>query len=152
MSNTLDTSHLDIDTFPWASSDVPGINARYKVIRCSIQNNSYTLWSEFLGPGFYGRHSHGGGVHAYTFSGSWHYLEYDWIAKAGSYVYEQPLSAHTLEILEASVVMFVIEGTIIDLDADGGMLGYRDAATQLKEYQADLERQGLELPRELITS
>jgi len=43
-----------------------------------------------------GRHRHRGPVFACTLEGSWRYLEYDWVARAGSYVHESPGAIHTL--------------------------------------------------------
>ena len=43
-----------------------------------------------------GRHRHRGPVFACTLEGSWRYLEYDWVARPGSYVHESPGVIHTL--------------------------------------------------------
>ena len=34
------------------------------------------------------KHRHTGPVWGYTFSGSWHYLEYEYVNRAGSFIYE----------------------------------------------------------------
>ncbi len=50
-------------------------------------------------PGFQApKHLHRGEVHAYTLEGCWHYLEYDWVSRAGDYVYEPPDTAHMLKV------------------------------------------------------
>ena len=44
------------------------------------------------------RHVHTGGqVMSYVIQGSWHYLEHDWVASAGSWVWEPPGDLHTLD-------------------------------------------------------
>ena len=48
------------------------------------------------GAGLVNRHYHPHQVFAYTISGKWGYLEHDWIATAGDFVYEAPGEAHTL--------------------------------------------------------
>ena len=48
------------------------------------------------GPGLVNRHYHPQQVFAYTISGKWGYLEHDWVATAGDFVYEAPGEAHTL--------------------------------------------------------
>ena len=35
-------------------------------------------------------------VHGYVIKGRWHYLEHDWVAETGSYVFEPPGEIHTL--------------------------------------------------------
>jgi len=48
-------------------------------------------WADILyakGPGLVNRHYHPHQVFAYTISGKWGYLEHDWVATAGDFVYE----------------------------------------------------------------
>ena len=51
--------------------------------------------------------------------GHWRYLEHDWVAKPGTFIYEPAGEAHTLVITEDSpepaVIMFVVEGGLIYL-------------------------------------
>lgn len=44
-------------------------------------------------------HIHTGVVFGYTIRGTWHYREYDWVARAGSVIHEEPDSLHTFEVL-----------------------------------------------------
>ena len=61
-----------------------------------------------------GTHYHVGTVRGYTLRGHWRYLEHDWVAKPGTFIYEPAGEAHTLVITEDSpepaVIMFVVEG------------------------------------------
>ena len=60
-------------------------------------------WCDILyakGPGLVNRHYHPQQVFAYTISGKWGYLEHDWVATAGDFVYEAPGEAHTLVAYE----------------------------------------------------
>jgi 2,4'-dihydroxyacetophenone dioxygenase len=45
------------------------------------------------------RHYHPRQIFAYTISGTWGYLEHDWVA-TGDWVYEAPGEAHTLVAYE----------------------------------------------------
>ena len=45
-----------------------------------------------------GVHYHVGIVRGYTMRGHWRYLEHDWIAKPGTFIYEPAGEAHTLVI------------------------------------------------------
>ena len=53
-------------------------------------------------------------------AGRWRYLEHDWIAEPGTYIYEPAGEAHTLVITEDSpepmIAFFVVEGGLIYLD------------------------------------
>jgi hypothetical protein len=88
--------------------------------------------------------------------GHWRYLEHDWIAKPGTYIYEPAGEAHTLVITEDSpepmIATFIVEGGLIYLDkpVNGGFAAYEDGFTLLdlsrKYYhQADLDVRQLDL-------
>jgi len=48
--------------------------------------------------GVLSRHRHPAPVHGYVIKGRWRYLEHDWTAEQGSYVYEPPGETHTLVV------------------------------------------------------
>ena len=48
--------------------------------------------------GVLSRHIHPSVVVGYVIKGSWRYLEHDWVARAGSFVYEPPGEIHTLVV------------------------------------------------------
>jgi len=85
-----------------------------------------------------GTHYHVGTVHGYTMRGHWRYLEHDWIAKPGTYIYEPAGEAHTLVITDDSpepmITMFVVEGGLIYLDKpkEGSFAAYEDGFTLLE--------------------
>ncbi len=84
-----------------------------------------------------GIHYHVGTVRGYTLAGHWRYLEHDWIAKAGTFIYEPAGEAHTLVVTddspEPALILFIVEGGLIYLDkpADGGFAAYEDGFTVL---------------------
>lgn len=61
-----------------------------------------------------GVHYHVGTVRGYTLQGHWRYLEHDWLAKPGTFIYEPAGEAHTLVVTEdspeAALIMFIVEG------------------------------------------
>jgi quercetin dioxygenase-like cupin family protein len=84
--------------------------------------------------GVLSRHRHPQPVHGFVLKGSWHYLEHDWTASEGSYVYEAPGETHTL-VVEADVpemiTLFKVNGAMIYIDPDGEVLGYEDVFTKI---------------------
>ena len=94
--------------------------------------------------GFISRHAHPSPVHAFVIAGSWHYAERDWIATAGSYVFEPPGDVHTL-IADAgeSLTMFWITGTLIELDPQGRTVGYADVFTRIEQASRHFAQVGL---------
>lgn len=90
------------------------------------------------------RHAHPAPVHGYVISGRWRYAERDWVAEAGTYIFEPPGDIHTLMALEGeSQTLFWITGTLIEIDASGKPSGYADVFTRIAQAEAHFEAVGL---------
>ena len=98
-----------------------------------------------------GTHYHVGTVRGYTVQGHWRYLEHDWIAKPGTFIYEPAGEAHTLVILEDSpepaIILFMVEGGLVYLDkpVDGGFAAYEDGFTALELCRKHYREAGLDV-------
>ena len=85
-----------------------------------------------------GTHYHIGTVRGFTMRGQWRYLEHDWVAKPGTFIYEPAGEAHTLVITddspEPALIFFAVDGGLIYLDkaVDGGFAAYEDGFTALE--------------------
>ena len=93
--------------------------------------------------GILSRHRHSGAVHALVLRGRWHYLEHDWVAEQGSYIYEPPGETHTLIVpdgVEEMMTWFHNTGGYIYVDPQGVPFGYEDVFTKIeaakKHYKA----------------
>jgi 2,4'-dihydroxyacetophenone dioxygenase len=99
------------------------------------------------------RHIHAGGsVHAYVLQGSWRYLEHDWTATPGSYVFEPAGGAHTLEVLgdETMITLFIVNGVIQYLDDEGRIVQQDDLGSRRRLYLDYCREHGIE-PAALTT-
>ena len=84
--------------------------------------------------GILSRHRHPQPVHGLVLRGSWHYLEHNWTATEGSYVYEAPGETHTLVVepdVAEMITFFQVNGAMIYVDPDGRVLGYEDVFTKI---------------------
>jgi 2,4'-dihydroxyacetophenone dioxygenase len=86
--------------------------------------------------GVLSRHIHPSWVTGYVIKGAWRYLEHDWVASAGSFVYEPPGEIHTLVVDEVvgadeMITQFNIHGAMVYLDDAGNHTGYEDVFTKL---------------------
>ena len=109
-------------------------------------NRSQGYWMNLLRvrqSGVLARHRHPGPVHGWVLKGSWHYLEHDWTATEGSYVFEPPGETHTLAVPEGvaeMITLFQVHGVMYYVDPWGNFLGYEDVFTKIemcrKHYQA----------------
>jgi 2,4'-dihydroxyacetophenone dioxygenase len=96
--------------------------------------------------GVLSRHRHPMMVTGYVIKGHWRYLEHDWIAREGSFVYEPPGEVHTLVVPEDCSEMmthFNIQGAMIYLDAAGAQIGYEDVWTKIEMCRAHYAAIGL---------
>ena len=110
---------------------------------------SNNKWCDILmakEPGLVNRHYHPHEVFAYTISGKWGYLEHEWTATAGDFIYETPGEGHTLVAYESDEpmrAMFVVTGPLIWLDENGESCGYFDVHDYIKLAREHYEKVGL---------
>ncbi|HTM45600.1 MAG TPA: 2,4'-dihydroxyacetophenone dioxygenase family protein [Polyangiaceae bacterium] len=96
--------------------------------------------------GIISRHRHPNAVHGYVLKGRWHYLEHDWVAQEGAYVFEPPGEVHTLVVpddVEEMITLFQVNGAMQYLDAQGNLTGYDDVFTKIALCRAHFEAVGL---------
>src|ERR1700761_5036336 len=96
--------------------------------------------------GILSRHRHAGPVHAFTLRGRGHYLEYDWWATEGTYVFEPPGDIHTLEVpadVTEMVTLFHVTGAYIYVDPDGVPVGVEDVFSKIASARDHYEKVGL---------
>lgn len=92
------------------------------------------------------RHRHPGPVHGFVIKGRWYYREHDWVAEAGSYVFEPPGETHTLIVdadTDEMVTFFNISGAMIYLDDDDRVIGFEDVFTKIDMCRRHFEAVGL---------
>ncbi len=84
--------------------------------------------------GILSRHRHPAPVHGYVIEGKWKYLEHDWTATAGGYVFEPPGETHTLMVPEdvpQMITLFHITGAMIYVDEQGAVVAYEDVFSKI---------------------
>ena len=112
-------------------------------------NVSQGYWMNLLKvtkSGVLSRHRHANPVHGFVLKGHWHYLEHDWVAREGSYVYEPPGETHTLvvdEDVEEMITFFQVTGAMYYVDPQGNYLGYEDVFTKIDMCRKHFEAVGL---------
>ena len=96
--------------------------------------------------GVLSRHRHPAPVHGYVIRGSWRYLEHDWIATEGAYVFEPPGEVHTLvtdDDCEEMITLFHITGALIYMDEAGQTCGFDDVHTKIELCRQHFSSVGL---------
>ena len=112
-------------------------------------NRSQGYWMNLLKvrkAGVLSRHRHPQPVHGFVLKGRWHYLEHDWVAEEGGYVYEPPGETHTLVVpddVEEMITYFQVNGVMCYVDPWGKIEGYEDVFTKIDLCRAHFEEVGL---------
>ena len=100
--------------------------------------------------GMLGRHRHRGRVFGYTLEGSWRYLEYDWIARPGSYVQESPGATHTLVSDEGMKTFFMLNGSLEFYDDNENLIETLDVFWFIDHYVSYCRAQGMKINEKLF--
>ena len=95
--------------------------------------------------GVVSRHRHPAPVHGFVIEGKWRYLERDWVATAGSYLYEPPGDVHTLVVDEGDTMktLFHNTGALLYCDETGKTIGSTDVFDRVKAARNHFEKVGL---------
>ena len=96
--------------------------------------------------GVLSRHRHPMLVVGYVIRGRWKYLEHDWTAEEGSFVFEPPGEVHTLTVppdCKEMITFFNISGAMIYVDTEGRQTGYEDVFTKIEMCRAHYRDAGL---------
>ncbi len=110
----------------------PGVGS--KPIWISPSKNAWVDILRAEHAGLLQRHYHPHDVFGLCISGSWRYLEHDWVAEEGGYVYEPPGETHTLAVPEdvaEMITLFQVNGIMLYVDPDGNVEGYEDVFTKI---------------------
>ena len=115
-----------------------------------VRNNLFAnvLWVKQ--GGILGRHRHRGRVFGYTLEGSWRYLEYDWVARLGSYVQESPGAIHTLVSDQGMKTMFWLNGSLEFFDDNDNLLEILDVFWAIDHYLNHCQKHGIKVNKKLF--
>jgi len=141
--------HVGRDDLPFV--DI-GDGNLLKVIRVDEGEGLWIVENVFQSGFAVQTHRHTGPVFGYTTSGAWKYREYDYVNRAGSFLYEPAGSVHTLEVLEDDTrAWFHMYGANLNLRDDGTVDSVTDGPGTLAAYLALCEAQGHGRPAVLVS-
>ena len=133
---------------PW----VPfGDNAAIRHLAFDVRHNIYSniLW--IRSGGVIGTHKHRGTVVMICLEGSARYLEYDWVAEPGSFIYETPGLTHTLVSDHPNGVKLFgwLQGAIEFYDEHGKFVETLDIWWFINHYESYCREHGLPINKQL---
>lgn len=138
-----DDAFAEVDERLW----VPLAPGRWSRPLClSVSQGYWVHLTRVRGGGLLSRHRHPAPVHGFVLKGSWRYLERDWVARPGSYIYEPPGDIHTLVVDDdcaEMITLFHMTGALLHCDADGNTTGHTDVFDRVAACRAHFEAVGL---------
>jgi len=141
--------HFGADELPFV--DI-GDGSKMTAIQVDVPNGLWIVENIFQAGYEVQTHRHTGPVYAYTRSGAWRYKEYEYVNRAGSFLFEPAQSEHTLECIEDDTqVWFQMYGSNLNLDADGNVESVFDGPGTLQAYYLLAEAEGLGRPNVLVS-
>ena len=134
---------IDAEQIPWVSQ---GDRVWFKPLRFDLATGRWVNILKIAGGGRVNRHRHSGGqVLGFCLTGSWRYLEREWVARPGTFVYEPPGDIHTLVVDEGEMqTLFLLEGVVQYLDEDDNVVTQDDVFTKLDRYLKFCKVNGVE--------
>jgi len=133
---------------PW----VPfGENAALRHLHFNVRRNTFSnvLWIKKAG--VIGTHKHRGTVVMFCLEGSARYLEYDWVARPGDFIYETPGLIHTLVSDDPNGVKLFgwLEGPIEFYDDNGKFIETLDVWWYINHYETHCREHGIPINKQL---
>ena len=92
------------------------------------------------------RHRHPAPVYGYVIKGEWRYIEHEWTAKPGMFIFEPPGEIHTLVVDEdcgEMITLFHVFGALVYFDEDDNPIGHDDVHTKIEMCRSHFEQVGL---------
>ncbi|WP_077212429.1 2,4'-dihydroxyacetophenone dioxygenase family protein [Bacillus dakarensis] len=137
---------IDVNEIPWVPTFEGSNDVFFKPVRFDLTTGNWIHITKFKAGKGNARHRHTGGtVLAYTLQGTWRYLEREWIAKPGTFVYEPPGDIHTLVVVgeEDNITLFSLSGVIEYFDEDGNVTLQDDIFYRMKRYHDYCEQNNI---------
>ena len=101
----------------------------------NVTQGSWVNITRARSQGVVSRHRHSAPVTGFTLDGAWGYLEHDWTARQGTFIFEPPGETHTLVVdrdIGHMTVLFHNFGPIIRVDEHGNTTGFDDVFTRIE--------------------
>ena len=101
----------------------------------NVTNGSWVNITRARGAAIISRHRHSSPVTGYTLAGTWGYLEHEWTAREGTFIFEPPGETHTLVVRPEAghmTVLFHNFGPLMTVDAAGEVCDYVDVFKRIE--------------------
>ena len=138
----IDTALIDAEALPWHPFLPYADNVFIKVLKVDPVRGEWITLLKAPADVALPKHHHSGTVMVYTISGEWRYLEHDWVAGPGSFVFETAASQHTPVGVgkDEIVTLNIVVGDWSLLGPDNQVLAIENWKSVVKRYLDYCER------------
>jgi quercetin dioxygenase-like cupin family protein len=142
------TSYVDAEKYPWIPfspySDVVFI----KVLKVEPVSGTFVTLLKAPAGMQLPKHHHCGTVMVYTVKGQWRYIEHDWTAAPGSFVYETAASVHTPVVVggDEVITLNVQVGDSLYMDDKDNIIAVENWKSVAKRHIDFHKARGLAVP------
>ncbi len=143
---TIDTALIDAEALPWHPFLPYADDVFIKLLKVNPVNGEWVTLLKAPAHVQLPRHHHAGTVMVYTLSGQWRYLEHDWVATPGSFVYETAGTRHTpVGVGKDDVVTLnIVQGDWNLMSEDDQVLAIENWKTVMQRYLDHCKTHGLQ--------
>ena len=142
----LQEGYIADESSPWVPF-VPSVFIKHLTFDVRSSSAANVLWVQAGGE--LGRHRHRGPVSGYVLEGSWRYLEYNWVGKAGDFVRESPGRTHTLYSEHGMKTFFWLNGPLEFLDEEERVTESVDVFWFINHYETYCQKEGIPINERL---
>lgn len=142
---TIDTALIDVESLPWMPFAPYSDTIFLKLIKVDPIRGEWTTLLKVPPDTELPMHHHGGTVMVWTVTGRWKYLEHDWIATPGSFVFETAASRHTpVSVGDDEVITLnIVQGDWNLMSPEGAVLAIENWKSMVERYLNFCKGQGI---------
>ena len=143
-----DPKYLHGADTPWLPFTPYNEHVGIKLLHVDPVRGEMALLMRIPASTYLGAHNHRGRVVLYTIKGGWRYLEHDWVARTGDFVYETAGSNHSFqgEAGEDTEMFILLDGSLEFLDENGKIAAIEDWKSMLVRLDAHCKAEGIAVP------
>jgi hypothetical protein len=143
---TIDTALIDVESLPWMPFAPYSDEIFLKLIKVDPIRGEWTTLLKVPPNTELPMHHHGGTVMVWTVAGRWKYLEHDWVATPGSFVFETAASRHTpVSVGDDEVITLnIVQGDWNLMSPEGAVLAIENWKSMVERYLNFCRLKGVE--------
>jgi len=139
------TCYVDAESHPWFPFTPYSNEVFIKALKVEPVSGTFVTLLKAPAKMQLPKHHHCGTVMVYTIAGQWKYLEHEWTALPGSFVYETAATSHTpVAVGDSEVITLNIQvGDSLYLDDKDNIIAVENWKTLLQRYLGFCQSKGI---------